>query len=64
MQGRGVVVGLMQRGGLNSLRNRWRKTTLGRSAKVLSRRDQRKAIAITFVQIGLGGLDLLGVAVS
>ena len=62
MQGRGVVVGLMQRGGLNSLRKRWRKTTIGRSAKVLSRSDQRKAIAITFAQIGLGALDLLGVA--
>jgi ABC-type multidrug transport system fused ATPase/permease subunit len=44
------------------LRKWWRKTTIGRSAKVLSRRDQRKIIAVVILQIGLGFLDLIGVA--
>ena len=41
--------------------NRFRNTPLGRAAKVLSRADQRKIIAITFLQILMGALDLLGV---
>ena len=45
-----------------NLRNRWRKTTIGRSARVLSRSDRRKTIAVAILQIGLGALDLLGVA--
>jgi ATP-binding cassette, subfamily B, bacterial PglK len=40
---------------------RWDKSALGRALKVLSRTDQRKIIAVTFVQILMGGLDLLGV---
>ena len=47
---------------LNKLRNRWRKTTIGRSARVLSRNDQRKIFAVVLLQIGLGLLDLIGVA--
>ena len=45
-----------------NLRKRWRKTTIGRSARVLSRKDQRKIIAVVILQIGLGLLDLIGVA--
>ena len=45
-----------------NLRKRWRQTTIGRSARVLSRRDQRKIIAVVILQIGLGLLDLIGVA--
>lgn len=45
-----------------NIRKRWRKTTIGRSARVLSRRDQRKIIAVVILQIGLGLLDLIGVA--
>ena len=45
-----------------NLRKRWRKTTIGRSARVLSRNDQRKIIAVVVLQIGLGFLDLIGVA--
>ena len=41
--------------------NRLRNTPLGRAARVLSRADQRKIIAITFLQILMGALDLLGV---
>ena len=37
------------------------KSSLGRAIKVLSRADQRKIIAITVLQILMGGLDLLGV---
>lgn len=45
-----------------SLRNRWRKTTIGRSARVFSRRDQKKIVGVVILQISLGFLDLLGVA--
>lgn len=40
---------------------RWHKSSLGRAIKVLSRTDQRKVIAVTILQIFMGGLDLLGV---
>ena len=40
---------------------RLRKSLLSRAIKVLSRADQRKIIAITVLQILMGGLDLLGV---
>ena len=40
---------------------RWHKSSLGRPIKVLSRTDQRKVIAVTILQIFMGGLDLLGV---
>jgi ABC-type multidrug transport system fused ATPase/permease subunit len=38
-------------------------TTIARSTKVLSRKDQRKIAAVVFIQISLGALDLLGVAI-
>jgi ABC-type multidrug transport system fused ATPase/permease subunit len=47
---------------LKNLRNRWRKSTLGRSARVLTRHDQQKTIAFVVLQISLGIFDLLGVA--
>ena len=37
------------------------KSSLARAFKVLSRKDQHKLVVITFVQILLGALDLLGV---
>lgn len=40
---------------------RWHKSSLGRAIMVLSRTDQRKVIAVTILQIFMGGLDLLGV---
>ena len=46
-----------------SLRDKWRKTTIGRSAKVLSRNDQRKILLVIILQISFGFLDLLGVGV-
>ena len=44
------------------LRSRWRKSTLSRSMRVLSRADQRKIIVVTILQVCMGALDLLGVA--
>lgn len=46
---------------MKNLRTRWRISALGRSLKVLPRNDQRKIIAVTFLQICMGALDLLGV---
>ena len=46
-----------------NLRNRLSVTTIGRSARVLSRTDQLKIIAVAIIQIGMGALDLLGVAI-
>ena len=42
-------------------KSRLGKSPLGRAVKVLSRADQRKIVAITVLQILMGGLDLLGV---
>ena len=38
-----------------------RLSGIGRAIKVLSRSDQRKMIAVTILQVFMGGLDLLGV---
>ena len=46
---------------LTSLRDRWWRSTIGRSARVLSPGDQRKIFAVTILQVCLGALDLLGV---
>ena len=46
----------------NELRERWRRSTIGRSSRVLSRTDRRKVLAVVFLQISFGLLDLLGVA--
>ncbi|CAN2171052.1 MdlB ABC-type multidrug transport system, ATPase and permease components [Candidatus Nanopelagicaceae bacterium] len=43
-------------------RKKWRGTTIGRSAKVLSRADQQKISIVVVFQIFLGLLDLAGVA--
>ncbi|MFZ2227629.1 MAG: ABC transporter ATP-binding protein [Candidatus Nanopelagicaceae bacterium] len=48
---------------MNRLRNRWYLSTFGRSARVLSRRDQKKVVAVAILQIFMSGLDLLGVLV-
>lgn len=39
----------------------WGKHPLGRAINVLSRSDRRKIIAVTILQVFMGGLDLLGV---
>ena len=47
---------------IQKLRSRWALTTVGRSSRVLSRADQRKVFAVAILQIGMGALDLMGVA--
>jgi len=46
---------------VSNLRGRWLKSTLGRSARVLSKSDQRKILIVAILQICMGALDLLGV---
>jgi ABC-type multidrug transport system fused ATPase/permease subunit len=44
------------------IREKWRRTTIGRSSRVFSPRDQKRIFAVVILQISLGFLDLLGVA--
>ena len=46
---------------MNNFRSRLRMSGIGRAIKVLSRSDQRNLIAVTILQVLMGGLDLLGV---
>ena len=46
---------------LSSLRISWRNSTIGRSASVLTRRDQKKIFVVMLAQIFLGLLDVIGV---
>jgi len=45
----------------NSIRAKWRKTTVARSLSVLTRQDQRRVILVILFQISLSILDLIGV---
>ena len=47
---------------INKIRNSLRSTTIGRSARVLTRRDQIKIVGIVLIQIMSSILDLVGVA--
>jgi ATP-binding cassette, subfamily B, bacterial PglK len=44
------------------IREKWRRSTIGRSASIFSRRDQKRIITVVILQVSLGFLDLLGVA--
>ena len=46
---------------MTNLRRHWRKSTIGRSARVLSPSDQLKILVVAILQVCLGVLDLLGV---
>ncbi len=46
---------------MTNLRGFWRKSTIGRSARVLSPSDQLKILVVAILQVCLGVLDLLGV---
>ena len=46
---------------MRSFRQRWRKSTVGRSVHILSRADRRKVELVAILQICMGALDLLGV---
>lgn len=48
---------------MKSIREKWRLTTIARSTRILSRSDQRKIGLVIALQVFLGVLDLLGVAV-
>ena len=48
---------------MSALREKWRQTTIGRSARVLSRSDQKKILLVMILQIAMGALDLIGVAI-
>ena len=45
------------------MRNKWSKSTIGRSMSVLTRSDQRKVLIVVFIQISMSVLDLIGVAI-
>ena len=42
---------------------RWNNSTIGRSARIFSKRDKKRIIAVIILQICLGFLDLIGVAI-
>ena len=46
---------------MNRLASNWRNSPILRSFQVLNKRDRQKVIAITFIQMLMGILDLLGV---
>jgi ABC-type multidrug transport system fused ATPase/permease subunit len=47
---------------INNYRTTWTDSVLARAVHVLSRQDRRKVLAVIMIQIALGILDLLGVA--
>jgi ATP-binding cassette, subfamily B, bacterial PglK len=47
---------------VSRIRRKWRASTLGRSARVLTRKDQRKILIVIVSQIIMGLVDLVGVA--
>jgi ABC-type multidrug transport system fused ATPase/permease subunit len=47
---------------IHKTRLKLQQTTVGRSARLLSREDQRKIFVVLVIQIGLGILDLMAVA--
>jgi len=46
---------------VTKLRQYWKQSAIGRSVRVLSKKDQSKILIIAILQVILGGLDLLGV---
>lgn len=46
---------------MSNIKSRWQKSTIGKSARILSRTDRKKILGVTILQICLGTLDLLGV---
>jgi ABC-type multidrug transport system fused ATPase/permease subunit len=48
----------------SELKNKLALTTIGRSLRVLPRTDRAKIISIIFLQIGLGLMDLVGIALT
>lgn len=46
---------------VTNLRQNWKQSAIGRSVRVLPKKDQMKILMIAILQVILGGLDLLGV---
>ncbi len=46
---------------MDKLKSRWNKSSLGRSIRILSKKNQNKVIAAIILQASIGTLDLLGV---
>ena len=46
---------------MNKIRSRWLESAVGRSLNILPKADRRKILAVAFIQVYLGILDLLGV---
>ena len=46
---------------MKKVKGRWAKSTIGRSAQILSVSDRRKIVAVAILQVFMGFLDLLGV---
>ena len=46
----------------SALKRRWMHSTVARSLKILPRGDQKKLIAVVFLQVFLGFLDLIAIA--
>lgn len=46
---------------MNKIRSRWLESAVGRSLNILPKADRRKILAVAFIQVCLGILDLLGV---
>ena len=47
---------------MSHIRRKWQSSTLGRSARVLTRKDQRRILLVIVSQILMGLVDLVGVA--
>ena len=48
---------------IGSIRKRWAKSGIARSAKALDQADRQKIVLVVFLQIVLGVVDLVGVAI-
>jgi ABC-type multidrug transport system fused ATPase/permease subunit len=48
----------------SDLKTKLALTTIGRSLRILPRTDRTKVVAIVFLQIGLGFMDLVGIALA
>ncbi len=47
---------------MSRIRRKWQSSTLGRSARVLTRKDQKRILLVIVAQIFMGLVDLVGVA--
>ena len=48
---------------MNRLANRWRKSTIGRSSTILTKRDKKLVLFVIVIQVTMGFLDLAAIAI-